>query len=171
MTKFPKKEINATFLMGMVAALRSDVASWRRDGQRIGLRFNEDLWYLVELSASTSPTQAGFRATVGVGSVGLQRVLPIGSKATMPWIHVGEVYKPTLQPDGLGSPGSDWIVMTRFEHVPMQVRQLSLHALSHKEKWLARCASSDLFISEVRSLGNPLYASILAARRDEDNLE
>jgi len=43
--------------------------------------------------------------------------------------------------------------------------------LSHKEKWLARCASSDLFISEVRSLGNPLYASILAARRDEDNLE
>lgn len=160
MKLFPKKEINSHFQGLLKRALKDSSLGWKGSGQLYGFALTDDLFFLLKLQQSASPTRAGFRAITGVGSKRLKE-RETGKACRLPEPHLSKFYIPTSQPEGLGIPGESWMVLTKQEHAPEQVRCLMGYLESEARDALRENWTSAKFFERMGTHGNPYEFELL----------
>jgi len=160
MKLFPKKELNSYFLNLIKQALRKSAFGWKGGGQLHGFALDEDLFFILKLQQSTSPTKAGFRAITGVGSKRLKK-RESGKDCRLPDPHLRTYYVPASQPDNLGAPGESWMIITKAEHAPSQAESLIEHVEREARMAINETWTAAKFFDRMRTHGNPYEFGLL----------
>jgi hypothetical protein len=151
---FSKVEINRLFLKKFEPLVQDLIKRSSSSSLRFGTQLDLDIWFLLQLRQSSSPTRAGFGCTIGLGSRLLDKAIT-GKDYKMPSIHVGEDYIQNNRSHGSISDEA-WISMSDSSHVDEQVLHLANASRSKLAEWTILL--QDVGMTELlRWRGNPWF--------------